>query len=67
LYLDASVVFFRAVKDYEVKEAELDQKIHAREAELQNVRQVTDRLCEEIELLTQGYDSVLKGENSAYE
>lgn len=67
VYLDTSVAFFQAVKDYEVKEAELDQRIHKREMELQNVRQVTERLCKEIERLTQGYDCVLKEEGSAYE
>jgi prefoldin subunit 5 len=67
LYLDRSVSFYKAVKDYEVKEAELDQQIHKREMELRNVRQVTERLCKDIERLTQGFDCVLKGEDSAYE
>jgi predicted RNase H-like nuclease (RuvC/YqgF family) len=67
IYLDASIDLFKAVKEYDIKEAELDQAVRAREAELENVRQVTDRLCQEVELLTQGYDRVLKGENAAYE
>jgi chromosome segregation ATPase len=66
-YLDASVTFFKAVKDYEIEEAELDERIHKRETELRNARQVTERLCKEIERLTQGYDCVLKEEGSAYE
>jgi chromosome segregation ATPase len=62
LYLDATGSFFKAAKDFEAQEQGLNQKMALREAELSHVKQVTHQLREEINVLTQGYAQVLKGE-----
>jgi chromosome segregation ATPase len=63
LYLDATGSFFKAAKDFEAQEEGLNQKMALRETELAQVKQVTRQLREEIDVLTQGYAQVLKGEH----
>ena len=67
LYFNSAGAYFKASQDFDAQENELSQKVNKRELELSNVKQVTGQLCKEIELLTQGYDHVLKGELCSYE
>ena len=67
LYFESTGAFYKASQGFDAQEDELNQKVHSREMELVNVKQVTSQLCREIELLTQGYDQVLKGEKQSYE
>ena len=64
VYFDSTNAYFEANQGFCDQEEELNNKVYSREMELSNVRQVTDQLCKEIELLTKGYDQVLKGENN---
>ena len=63
IYIDSTSAIFKTTQGFDVQEEELNQKVLNRETELSNVQQVTDQLCNEIELLTKGYDHVLKGVN----
>ena len=67
LYFESTGAFFKANQDFDAQEEELNQRVHNREMELVDVKQVTSQLCREIELLTQGYDQVLKGERQSYD
>ena len=62
IYIDSTRAICMTDKDFNTQEEELNDRVNSREIELLQVKRITDQLCNEIELLTKGYDHVLKGE-----